>query len=182
MASKALTKAEASRREKFCLEYIRNGEYGNRAYQAVYGTEKKPIADATARTNAWRLLTNADIKDRIRELRLELHESIMVDHRELLQEAAGLAMFDPRNMFDDDGRLLTLDQMDPVTRKSVNEVEIILGDDDGTPFRMAKVKYGKDKRAYIDMLMKHYNQYEAHRVAGAVQPMTVLIHPDDPNL
>jgi hypothetical protein len=91
-------------------------------------------------------------------------------------------MFDPVNMFDENGQLLMLHEMDPITRKMVNEVEMLITDEGGTPFRMAKIKYGKDKRAYIDMMMKHYNQYEAHQVAGSVQPTTVYLHEADANL
>lgn len=44
--------------EQFCLEYLKNGNNGTQAYKAVYGTKK----DNTARINATKLLTKANIK------------------------------------------------------------------------------------------------------------------------
>lgn len=176
--AKPLAKAELARQELFCNEYVFNGNNATQAYLTAY---PKSSYNA-AKVSATRLLTKANLRSRIAEIQGEHHDSLIADHKKVLREVSDLALFDPREMFDDDGRLLNLHEMNPVTRKSVNEVEIILGDDDGIPFRMAKVKYGKDKKGYLDMMMKHYNQYEAHRVAGSVQPMTVWLHPADKDL
>jgi phage terminase small subunit len=172
------SKAEAARRERFCIEYVFNTNNGTQAYLKI----NPKVTPETAATAAWRLLRTAEIQKRIDELQTENHDELIADHKRILREVSDMALFDPVNMFDADGRLLTLDQMDPTTRKSVNEIEMIISDEDGTPFRMAKVKYGKDKRGYTDMMMKHYNQYEAHRVAGSVQPITLYLHEADQDL
>src|SRR5687767_7955074 len=61
-------RANQGRREKshglkaaqraFCLEYLRNGFNATAAYKSAY----PGVADPSARSNAWRLLTNADIR------------------------------------------------------------------------------------------------------------------------
>ena len=177
--SKSISKAELNRQDKFCLYYVVNRGNAAQAYRDAY----PKCNPNSARQLGYLLLQNLDIQKRIRELKDEHHEHLMATHKEILQEVSELATFDPIEMLDpESGRLLTLGEMPPAARKSVNEIEMIIGDDDGVPFRMAKVKYGKDKKGYLDMLMKHYNQYEAHRIAGSVQPMTVMLVPEDANV
>ncbi|TFH50591.1 MAG: hypothetical protein E4H01_01980 [Lysobacterales bacterium] len=172
-------KAAAVRREKFCIEYVFNGNNGTQAYLKVW----PHVMNSTAATEAWKLLRKPEIIKRVNELQEENHEFLIASHKQILREVSDMALFDPVNMFcAETGRLLTLDEMDPATRKSVNEIEMVIGDDNGRPFQMAKVKYGKDKRGYTDMMMKYYNQYEAHQVAGAIQPITLLLHPEDVNV
>lgn len=170
MAGKRMTVAE-KRHEQFALTYVLNGFNATQAYKDVYGTPKKPVDDPTARTNAWRLLTKADMAARIKELRIEHHDRLMAGYEETLQEVSSLAMFDPADMFDPEtGRLLDITKMPPAARKMVQEINFTLEDhDEDYVRRMVQVKYGKDKRAYLDMLMKHYGAYEEHQRAGATQ-------------
>jgi hypothetical protein len=171
-------RAAAKKRETFVTEYLFNGNNGTQAYLKIYPKVKV----TSAATEAWRMLRNPDVIKLLREMGDKHHDDLVAGHKEILREVSSLALFDPANMFDEDGRLLMLHEMDPVTRKMVNEIEMVISDDDGTGIQMAKIKYGKDKKGYIDMMMKHYNQYEAHQVAGSVQPTTVWLHEADANL
>ncbi|GAH30654.1 unnamed protein product, partial [marine sediment metagenome] len=87
------------RQEKFCIEYVFNGNNGTQAWI----TTQPKCKTTSAATEAWRLLRIPEIQHRISELRVEHHQLLLTGHKELLQEAAGLAMFDPVNMFDEDG-------------------------------------------------------------------------------
>lgn len=158
-------RADALKREKFCQHYVLT-QNATTSYQAAYATKARPIQDNSAASNGWKLLRITEIQQRVKELRINGHESLVVSFEELLQEAGSLAMFDPKNMFDENNRLLPLPEMDPVTRKMVNEIEIVLGEE-GDLLRMGKIKYGKDKRGYIDMMMKFYNAYSEHQKAGS---------------
>lgn len=153
-ATARANKLELNRKDRFCLEYVMS-QNGTQSYLTAFPKIKN---EATAATAAWRLLRNVEIQRTIKELRVTHHDLLVATHQEILQEVSGLALFDPENMFDEDGRLLQLHEMDPVTRKMVNEIEISL-DDDNCGLRMAKIKYGKDKRGYIDMMMRHHAQY-----------------------
>lgn len=66
---------------KFCQEYVNNGLNGTQAYLKAYKTCKK---EETARTNASRLLTNANIQDYINELQEELKEKDIMSAKERL--------------------------------------------------------------------------------------------------
>lgn len=56
---------------RFADEYLANGRNGTKAYLTLYKNVKK---ESTARTNAWRLLTNADISEYIETREAELRE------------------------------------------------------------------------------------------------------------
>lgn len=64
---------------RFCEEYINNSQNGTQAYLKVYKTCKK---EETARTNASRLLTNANIQDYINELQEKLKEKAIMSAEE----------------------------------------------------------------------------------------------------
>jgi phage terminase small subunit len=172
---------DAIKFENFCQRYVLTGN-GTQSFLDAYSMKSKPIKATSAATESYKLLRKPETIQRIKELRIESHNQLMVSYEETLQEIAGLAMFDPRNLFSEEGELLQLHEMDPVTRKMVHEIEINLDLDTDHPLRVAKVKYGKDKRAYLDMLMKHYNGYDAHRKAGAGKIQVLMYCAQDANL
>lgn len=158
-AKKRAATARASKRalvqtDRFCLEYVVT-ENATQSYMTAYPAVKNAN---TAANLSWRLLRVAKIKQRIRELRVEHHDMLVATHQEILQEVSGLAMFDPADMFDENGKLLELHEMDPVTRKMVNEIELMTDGNDNS-LGITKIKYGKDKKGYIDMMMRHHTLY-----------------------
>lgn len=164
-ATRALA-ALAHKHDKFCTEYLTNGENGTQAYLAAFPQITNKV---TAASEAWKLLRNPQIVQKLREFRVIGHTSLVKSFEEIVQEVGNLAMFDPVNMFDEEGNLLRLHEMDAVTRKMVNEIEFnTIGDDDEDSFfKMVKVKYGKDKGKYLDMMMKFHNAFETHQRAGS---------------
>ena len=158
--------AAERKHEIFCMQYVLT-QNATTSYLAAYSTKSRPMKDTSAATEGWRLLRNPDIQARIKELRIHGHDSLMVSFEETLQEIAALAMFDPRDMFDEDGNLMKLADMPPVARKMVHEIEFTTDDDGQEWLRTAKVKYGKDKGKYLDMVMKFYNAYSEHQKAGS---------------
>lgn len=173
MAKALSTRDQAAqhRRDKFCLEYAFNGGNATQAYIDA-GFSKRG-----AKQSAYRLLTHADLRDRIRMYRDAAFEVAVASKMEIVREASILAVFDPKNMFDEDGNILALHQMDEATRKSINEIEIMLGDEG---MKTLKVKYGKDKRGYVDMMMKFYNAYEDHQQSKSMRPIKVfMMYPED---
>jgi phage terminase small subunit len=166
------TKRNAVKHEKFCQHYVLTGN-GTESYQLAYGTKSKPIQDNSAGTESWKLLKNPETMARMKELRVNGHEHLMVSFEEALQEIGGLAMFDPKDMFDEDGRVLSIPEMPIVARKMVHEFKQFAvestneeGDVSSTRYE-TEIKYGKDKGKYLDMIMKFYNAYELHQKAGS---------------
>jgi phage terminase small subunit len=165
-------RAEGLKREKFCQQYVLT-QNATESYLVAYSTKARPIQDNSAASNGWRLLRNAEIHSRVKELRVEGHDHLMVSFEETLQEIGGLAMFDPKDMFDEAGNVLPIHEMPIVARKMVHEFEQFRTDStneegDVTSSRYdTKIKYGKDKGKYLDMIMKFYNAYDEHQKAGS---------------
>lgn len=72
----------SNNQKTFCHEYVNNGKNGTQAYLKAYKTCKK---EQTARTNASRLLTNANIIDYIEELQGELKNEAIMDAKERME-------------------------------------------------------------------------------------------------
>ena len=162
-------KLENTRRENFAMCYAANGGNATQAYREAKYPGKG------ARQSAHKLLTIPDVKQRVLYYQRLFHEKLMATKEDTLRHVSEMAMFDPVNMFDEDGKLLPITEMDAATRKSITEIKMVGGDE-----LITEVKYGKDTRAYTDMLMKHYNQYEAHQKDGANKELKVyLLYPND---
>jgi phage terminase small subunit len=165
-------RADGLKHEKFCQNYVLT-QNATEAYLVAYSTKSRPIKDTSAAANGWKLLRNTQIQARMKELRIHGHENLMVSFEETLQEIGGLAMFDPKDMFDEDGRVLPIHEMPIVARKMVHEFKQFTTDstnDEGdvTHTRYeTEIKYGKDKGKYLDMVMKFYNAYQEHQKAGS---------------
>ena len=73
------------KQEQFCCEYAKSGNAGG-SYQKVYGTTNS----ATAATNAYRLLKNADIQSRLKEIQDELASERIMDAREIQERLTAI--------------------------------------------------------------------------------------------
>ena len=69
----------STQQRTFCEEYVKNGNNGMQAYLNAYKSCKK---ENTARTNASRLLTNANIIEYIQELQEELKKKAIMTAEE----------------------------------------------------------------------------------------------------
>lgn len=72
----------SNQQKLFCQKYVELGMNGTQAYLEVYKSVKK---EATARTNASRLLTNANIIDYIAELQSELKDEAIMTAKERMK-------------------------------------------------------------------------------------------------
>ena len=65
----------SNQQRKFCEEYVNNGNNGTQAYLKAYKTCKK---ENTAKVNASRLLTKANVIEYIEELQEELKKKAIM--------------------------------------------------------------------------------------------------------
>jgi phage terminase small subunit len=77
--------------KRFCQEYIKLKMDGTNAYLKVYKNCKK---EETARANASRLLTNANIQDYIKELQNKVEEKSIVSVSDIVNELMTIAFAD----------------------------------------------------------------------------------------
>ncbi len=187
MSKVLVTRAESNRREIFAQQYVLTSN-ATQSYLEAYSTLKRPIQENSAATEGWRLLRNAETLARIKELRILGHDTLMTSFEETLQEVAGLAMFDPKDMFDEAGNVLPIHDMPIVARKMIHEFEQLRTDSTDhegnvTSSRFdTKIKYGKDKGKYLEMLMKFFNAYQDHQQAGSAHITVQQLYLEDASL
>lgn len=127
--------------DRFCREYIID-ENAVRAYQRAYRESQATYESAAA--SATRLLKDAKIQSRIEELRDERNKRLEVSADRVLAELAKLAFYNPRDLFDDDGRLKPITEMDPDSSAVIAGIET----------RHEITEKGDDKTADITVLTK----------------------------
>lgn len=81
----------SNQQKLFCQKYLELGMNGTQAYLNVYKSVKK---EATARTNASRLLTNANIQEYIKELQEKVEEKAIVSIEDIVKELTAIAFTD----------------------------------------------------------------------------------------
>lgn len=138
------------RHERFAREYVRNGFNGAAAARSV------GISNASARQIASEWLTKPNILDRVNELNEDFLNDSAMSVEEAAMLLAEIARFNPKNLYDENGQLLPIHELDAETAASIQEFEIdqVRG--------VAKVKAGKDRKSALMDILKHYNWHEEH--------------------
>ena len=121
------------KQEQFCQEYVKDWN-GTRAYKrAGYecGTEE------TFNSNASRLLRNDKVKQRIDELRKEIAENNELTIGRVLDEYKKIAFLDTKKLFDKDGKLISVNELDndvthAISSVEINTTKILSNDSDGS--------------------------------------------------
>ena len=123
----------------------------------------------SAATHGSRLLRNDQIIRRVAELREDIDNDLILSAEEVLAEASKLASFDPAELFDEDGRLIPIHELDNVVTSNINEVEMETHEVNGEVRQVpVKVKAGRDKKFGMELLAKYHNLLEKHQQAGAM--------------
>jgi phage terminase small subunit len=142
-----VSKASAvQRRSLFVAKYLSNGENATQAAIAAGYSPK------TAKQAGHRLLTNSDVRAAIEKHRKAATEKAELTVERTLREVARIAYFDPRKLYDADGRLKKLHELDDDTAAAVSGVEMDAG-------AVVKIKHW-DKNSALDKAMKYLGLYE----------------------
>ena len=148
-----------SRHERFCREYIHNGGNGTRAYMKVYPA----AAYNSARALASELLTNLNILERIKELRTEREKRLDVSGDKIIRELAKLAFFNSQDLYDDDGRVKPIHELDRDTAAAITSIEVVervTGDGDTGALEFTRKIRMADKKAALELLGKNQGLWE----------------------
>jgi phage terminase small subunit len=140
--------------ELFCQEYVKDLNGTQAAIRAGYAAQP-----ASARVQASRLLTKANLSERIKALFDERKHRIQVDGDTVLRELLKLATSDLRKLFDDAGTLLPPDKWPDDTAIAVSSVEVEelfegYGPDRHQIGYTKKIKFW-DKPKSLELLGKH---------------------------
>ena len=141
----------------FCEEYLIDLN-ATRAYKVVHPNVK----DETARVNACKLLTNANVQEYIQELVKEREERTKVTQDMVVQELAKIAFFNIKDIYDEKGKLKQVNDMNDNTTKAISSIKVKQNSKTTTkdmpiehiPEQMIEVKTN-DKVKALELLGRH---------------------------
>ncbi len=157
MKRKELTQKQ----ERFALAYIETGN-ASEAYRRAYDASR--MKPETINKRASELLADGAVTGRIGELRQAASDKAVVSEARVIEELARIGLFDPGQLFAEDGSLLPVKKMAPEVRAAIASVEVEeLFDGAGKGRKrigyIRKVKLW-DKNSAADKLLRHLGSYE----------------------
>ena len=137
----------------FCNEYIKDLNATQAAKRAGYSHE-------AARQLGYETLTKHYIQEYISELRQERAQRMQVDQDDVLRVWKNVAMFDVRNLYDDDGNLKKISELDDDTAAAIVALDFDdISMDNQIIGKTTKIKLA-DKLKATDMIARHLGMYE----------------------
>lgn len=149
-AKRGLTQFELD----FCNLFVLEGLSGNACYRRLTGSTANHNVVAVA---VRQIRKRPIVAARIAELRATLNEKAMLSKVDVLNELAKIAMFDIRNLYDDDGELIPLHELDDATAACITGIEAqrlntpTTEDPTKTTLLTAKVKLADKRAALVDI-------------------------------
>lgn len=138
-----------ARHERFAQELAKGSAIGAAYNEAGY------IGNPSAAT---RLYKNVKITERVRYLQASAAERVGVTIEGVLLEMKRIATSDPRKLFDMNGNLLRIEELDDDTARAIASIEVVTkpvaGGEKGEVEHVHKIK-SWDKNTALDKLAKH---------------------------
>lgn len=107
------------KQEEFCRKYVELGGNGTQAYKEVYDCD-----DESAKANASRLLTNDNVKTYIDELLEDARKRNKITIDKIVNEYAKLAFFNPQEVFNENGTVKDIQQLDDRVTAAIKTIKI----------------------------------------------------------
>ncbi len=155
---------ELSGKQKlFCMEYLKDMNATQAAIRAGYSPK-------SAQMQSSRLLSNAMVSREIEANMRNKLNKIEISVERVLTEIARLAFFDPRKLFDADGKPVHVSQLDDDTAAAVAGLDIVTQGNQEIGFaEVLKVKLA-DKSRNLELLGKYLKMFvERIEHSGDVQ-------------
>lgn len=160
------------RKEAFCLEYIIDFNGSQAAIRAGY-------SERSSRVIAHEMLSDPMVSERVQQLIAERSQRTEITADRVLREVARIGLSDVRRLFNADGSMKALHQLDDDTAAAVASVET-LEEFEGTGKDRRFIGYTKkvklwDKNSAAEKLMKHLGMFEKDNAQGAEALRSVLV-------
>lgn len=160
------------KQRRFCEEYITDLNGTQAAIRAGY-------SERTATVVASENLTKPNVQSYIKQLQSEIQERNRITIDELVQALASFVRLDPKDLFDDNGLVKSLNDMPENARKCITELKLMeISSVDG-PIGMMKTIKLTSKLEAIEKLMKHLGGYEKDNEQKKQDSGTVIILPSN---
>ncbi len=160
----------------FCDEYLKDFN-ATRAYKIAYPNCKK---DNTAKSAGSRLLTNVDVISYIQQGKEKLKNKMEITQERVLQEMARIAFGDIRKLYNKNGGLKNIQDLDDDTAAIITGIESVeefdgYGEDREQIGYTKKVKMA-DKNKALDMLGKYFGMFKEKVEVNQDKPFEVNIN------
>ena len=147
------SQAAADRKKLFAEAYIANGGNASEAAKSAGYAEK------SAGVTGCRLLKDAQVKAILDERQTALANKYELTAEAIIKSIAQEIHFDPANVFNEDGSVKSILEMDVDTRMALVSLETIQMGSPDAPVWIKKIKWaGKDKAR--EQAMKHLGMFE----------------------
>lgn len=107
--------------KRFCDEYLIDLN-ATRAYKVAYPKCKK---DETANAASSRMLRNVKVQEYISEKQQEIEERTEVTQDMVIKELANIAFFNIKNIYNNNGTLKTVKDIDEETIRAISSVKVL---------------------------------------------------------
>lgn len=159
--------ALTDKQDRFCEEYVIDLNATQAAIRAGY-------AESGARTEGARLLANANIQERITQLKKEISERNNITVDKYVNILDKLATFDISELYEDNGSLKSIHDIPEDARLAIESLDTDEMKMEGLVIGQVKKLKLTSRRAAIDLLLKHLGGYEKD---NAQKPTIVNIPP-----
>ena len=143
------------KQRRFAEEYVVDLNATQAATRAGY-------SEKTAYSQGQRLLKHVEVAALIERLMEKKRQRIDLTADRVLEEEARIAFLDPADLFDDMGRLHTIQDMPEQARRAIKSLEVVEINEDGTgriKGYVSKVKF-EPKGQALGRLERHLGMYE----------------------
>ena len=154
--------------KRFCDEYLIDFN-ATRAYKAAYKSCRK---DETAYVNGSKLLRNTKVQEYIAEKQQEMQERNKITQDTIIQELAKIALFNIKDIYNEDGTLKKVTELDDDTAKAISGVKIL------QKAGAMKIILSKtnDKTKALELLGKHLGMFKENVNLTQDKPFEVNIN------
>ena len=140
------------KQKQFCKEYIVDLNATQAAIRAGYSQK-------TAKSKASQLLSKVNLQKEIQRLMDARSERLQITQDMVLRELAKLGFSNMQNLYNDEGSLIPVHQLDPDVSACLQEVwEDSVGSDEGTVVIKRKYKMS-DKKSSLELIGRHLKMF-----------------------
>jgi len=133
----------------FCRLYVWN------SFNASKAAKLAGYSNRSARTIASKLLRKDNIRQEIKRLITIREKKLNITDQNIIEELAICAFSDPRDYYDDDGKLLPIQELSEMAAKALSEFTVKEGKDSGT---VTKIKINNKLKA-LETLARIHNMF-----------------------
>lgn len=165
-------RALTAKQQRFCDEYLIDLNATQAAIRAGY-------SEKTAHSIGAENLIKPEIQNYIQERQKALQVKTEITQERVLAEYAKIAFLDPRKLFNDDGTIRPITELDDDTAAAIGGIDVstqyLSGDDDKGFTESKKIKL-VDKKGALDSLARHLGMFNDRSTLDVnINPLEALM-------